>query len=115
VQAFSPLADEVFASPNARLDRILFSIGEEVRRGRYFPRRYARRGVLPDVVLVVPTAAVFELVGSGADGEALLYSTSVMLISRGVHPAPIESAYWEIGPKPVDRGIRWSQQLVDRR
>src|SRR5262245_5336186 len=71
-QAFAPLFDDLFAIGNAGLDRFLFRSGEEVERGHFSSRRHAGRGVLPNVVLVVPATAVFEFVGSGADGEALI-------------------------------------------
>src|SRR5262249_55286251 len=105
-QAFAPLFDDLFAIGNAGLDRFLFRNGDEVERGHFSSRRHAGRGVLPDVVLVVPANAVFEFVGSGADGEALI------LDLRHVHfpwcsSRPTESDYRQDVEQFVLGGCSW--------
>src|SRR5262249_55692633 len=75
-------------------------------RGHFSSRRHAGRGVLPDVVLVVPATAVFEFVGSGADGEALI------LDLRHVHfpwcsSRPTESDYRQDVEQFVLGGCSW--------
>lgn len=73
-QAFTPLLDAVFA---------IFRVGDEDGLWRYFPGRHAGRGLLPDVVRVVPATTVFEFVGSGADGEALILDLDHVHFSCG--------------------------------